>query len=141
MENPTNQVEVQEDEQVQEEQVAAEPVVTAEAPPTPTPTPTPPPTPEPQPVAKPPAQTVQMDGLMGVNLDVVVEIGRAQMTMGEILELQNGSVVELDRIAGDVVDVLINDKLMARGEVVIVDDKFGVRITEILSPIETGRKH
>ena len=106
--------------------------------------PSPPPGPTPMPDAAPAAvdasQGMRMDGLMSVNLEVVVEIGRAQMSMGEILELQNGSVVELDRVAGDVVDVLINDKLMARGEVVIVDDKFGVRITEILSRDETGRR-
>ncbi|KAA3648374.1 MAG: flagellar motor switch protein FliN [Chloroflexi bacterium] len=141
METNVDQIqEAQEVPQVQEEltppsdeQAAAEPV---EAP-----TPQPAPVPQPAPAATPDSQGVRMDGLMGVNLDVVVEIGRAQMSMGEILELQNGSVVELDRVAGDVVDVLINDKLMARGEVVIVDDKFGVRITDILSRDEPGRKH
>ena len=51
-----------------------------------------------------------------------------------MLALQNGALVELDRMAGDAVDVLVNDKLMARGEVVVVDDKFGIRVTEILTP-------
>lgn len=72
--------------------------------------------------------------LMDVNLQFTVELGRTQMPVRQILELQNGSVVELDRIAGEAVDVYINEHLMARGEVVVVDDKFGVRITELISP-------
>jgi flagellar motor switch protein FliN len=75
-----------------------------------------------------------IDMLMDVNLQFTVELGRTQMPVRQILELQNGSVVELDRIAGDAVDVFINEHLMARGEVVVVDDKFGVRITELISP-------
>lgn len=78
------------------------------------------------------AETIDM--LMDVNLQFTVELGRTQMPVRQILELQNGSVVELDRIAGDAVDVYINEHLMARGEVVVVDDKFGVRITELISP-------
>lgn len=70
--------------------------------------------------------------LMDVPLRVAVELGRTRMLVREVLELRPGSVVELDRIAGDSVDVLINDRLMARGEVVVVDDKFGIRITEII---------
>lgn len=72
--------------------------------------------------------------LMDVNLQFTVELGRTQMPVRQILELQNGSVVELDRVAGEAVDVYINEHLMARGEVVVVDDKFGVRITELISP-------
>jgi flagellar motor switch protein FliN/FliY len=72
--------------------------------------------------------------LMDVNLQFTVELGRTQMPVRQILELQSGSVVELDRIAGEAVDVFINEHLMARGEVVVVDDKFGVRITELISP-------
>jgi flagellar motor switch protein FliN/FliY len=75
-----------------------------------------------------------IDMLMDVNLQFTVELGRTQMPVRQILELQNGSVVELDRIAGEAVDVFINEHLMARGEVVVVDDKFGVRITELISP-------
>lgn len=72
--------------------------------------------------------------LMDVNLLFTVELGRTQMSIKHVLELQKGSVVELDRIAGEPVDVYINEHIMARGEVVVVDDKFGVRITELIAP-------
>jgi len=75
-----------------------------------------------------------MDLLMDISLKVTVELGRTRMTFNQVLELQNGSVVELDRLAGDPVDVFVNDRIIARGEVVVVDDKFGVRITELISP-------
>lgn len=74
-----------------------------------------------------------IDLLMDVSMRVTVELGRTRMQLAQILELQHGSVVELDRLAGDPVDVFVNDCLVARGEVVIVDDKFGVRITEMIS--------
>lgn len=83
-------------------------------------------------------QPESIEMLMDVNMQFTVELGRTQMPVRQILELQNGSVVELDRIAGEAVDVFINEHLMARGEVVVVDDKFGVRITELISP--TKRK-
>jgi flagellar motor switch protein FliN/FliY len=72
--------------------------------------------------------------LMDVNLLFTVELGRTQMPIKHVLELQKGSVVELDRIAGEPVDVYVNEHLMARGEVVVVDDKFGIRITELIAP-------
>jgi flagellar motor switch protein FliN/FliY len=75
-----------------------------------------------------------LDLLMDVPLKISVELGRTKLSVREVLDLQSGAVVELDRMAGDPVDVLVNDKLMARGEVVVVDDKFGIRITEILTP-------
>ena len=68
-----------------------------------------------------PGAPASMDILMDVPLRVTVELGRAQMSVRQILELQNGAVVELDRLAGEAVDILVNDKLMARGEVVVVD--------------------
>jgi len=74
-----------------------------------------------------------IDLLMDVSLRVTVELGRTRMQLAQILELQHGSVVELDRLAGDLVDVFVNDCMVARGEVVVVDDKFGVRITEMVS--------
>ena len=74
-----------------------------------------------------------MDLLMDVSLAVTVELGRARMPLRQVLELQNGSVIELDRLAGDPVDVFVNNRLIARGEVVVVDDKFGVRVTELIS--------
>jgi flagellar motor switch protein FliN/FliY len=74
-----------------------------------------------------------IDLLMDVSLRVSVELGRTRMQLAQILELQHGSVIELDRLAGDAVDIFVNDCMVARGEVVIVDDKFGVRITEMIS--------
>ena len=74
-----------------------------------------------------------IDLLMDVSLRVSVELGRTRMQLAQILELQHGSVIELDRLAGDPVDIFVNDCIVARGEVVIVDDKFGVRITEMVS--------
>jgi flagellar motor switch protein FliN/FliY len=75
-----------------------------------------------------------IDLLLDVSMRVTVELGRTRMPLSQILELQHGSVVELDRLAGDPVDIFVNDCMIARGEVVIVDDKFGVRITEMVSP-------
>ena len=74
-----------------------------------------------------------IDLLMDVSLRISVELGRTRMHLAQILELQHGSVIELDRLAGDPVDVFVNDCMVARGEVVIVDDKFGVRITEMIN--------
>lgn len=75
-----------------------------------------------------------LDLLMDVSLQLAVELGRSRMSVRQILDLQKGSVVELDRLAGDPVDVYVNNHLIGRGEVVVVDDKFGVRIHELLSP-------
>jgi len=81
-----------------------------------------------------PAGSSAISMLMDVNLLFTVELGRTQMPIKHVLELQKGSVVELDRVAGEPVDVYVNEHLMARGEVVVVDDKFGIRITELLAP-------
>ncbi len=75
-----------------------------------------------------------MDLLMDVALRVTAELGRTAMAIKDVLSLGNGSVIELDKLAGDPVDLLVNGTLMARGEVVVVDDNFGVRITEVLAP-------
>jgi flagellar motor switch protein FliN len=71
--------------------------------------------------------------LMDVALEVSVELGSSHMSIGEILALRTGSVIELDKLAGEPVDVSVNGTLIARGEVVVVDEKFGVRITEVVS--------
>ena len=71
--------------------------------------------------------------LMDVALEVSVELGRSHMSIAEILALRTGSVIELDKLAGEPVDVSVNGTLIARGEVVVVDEKFGVRITEVVS--------
>jgi len=78
--------------------------------------------------------------IMGVPLDITVEIGRTRMPVKNILEVRQGSIVELDRQAGDPVDVIVNGQLIAKGDVVIVDDNFGVRITEILSKRDLSKK-
>jgi len=76
-------------------------------------------------------------GLLGdVELNVKVELGRAEMTIGDVLRLGEGSVVELDKLAGDPVDVLVNERLVARGEVLILNDNFCVRISEIVAAPE-----
>nr|WP_320145459.1 flagellar motor switch phosphatase FliY [uncultured Anaeromusa sp.] len=81
-----------------------------------------------------------VDGNIGLILDVplqvTVELGRTKKLIREILELSPGSVLELDKLAGEPVDVLVNGKLLAKGEVVVIDENFGVRITDIVSPIE-----
>jgi flagellar motor switch protein FliN len=79
-------------------------------------------------------ESTAINMLMDVNLLFTVELGRTHMPIKQVLELQKGSVVELDRIAGEPVDIFVNEHLMARGEVVVVDDKFGVRITELIAP-------
>jgi flagellar motor switch protein FliN/FliY len=83
-------------------------------------------------------EAANIDLLMDVSLRVTVELGRTQMMLRQVLELQNGSVVELDRLAGDPVDIFVNERLIARGEVVVVDDKFGVKITELISSDGVG---
>ncbi len=80
--------------------------------------------------------STNLDLLLGVTLQVSVELGRTKMNIEEILHLGPGSVVELDKLAGEPVDVLVNDKMIAKGEVVVLDDRFGVRITDVLSPAQ-----
>jgi flagellar motor switch protein FliN/FliY len=82
------------------------------------------------------AQNRRLDLLLDVPLDVSVELGRTRMTIQDLLALTPGSVIELDKVAGEPLDILINDRLVARGEAVVVNDKFGVRITDIVSPQE-----
>lgn len=75
-----------------------------------------------------------IDLLLGVNLQVTVEIGRARLPIRDVLALNSGSIVELDKLAGEKVDVLVNGHRIATGEVVVVDENFGVRITDVISP-------
>ncbi|MBA4385746.1 MAG: flagellar motor switch protein FliN [Anaerolinea sp.] len=79
-----------------------------------------------------------IDMLMDVPLTVTIELGRTEMSLKQALELNQGSVIELSRLAGDPIDVFVNEKLIARGEVVVVDDKFAVRITELFSNNNKG---
>ncbi len=75
-----------------------------------------------------------LDLLMDIPLEVSVELGRVRMVVRDVIELGSGSIVEIDKAAGEPVDVMVNNRLVARGEVVVIEDNFGVRITEILSP-------
>ncbi len=74
-----------------------------------------------------------LDLLMNVSLGVSAELGRCSMRVSEVLKLGKGSIVELDRLAGGPIDVLVNNRLVARGEVVAVEDRFGVRVTEVIA--------
>lgn len=84
--------------------------------------------------------TAELDVILDIPLQVSVELGRMSMLVQDVVELGTGSIVEIDKAAGDPVDVLVNGKLVARGEVVVIEDNFGVRITEILSPKERVHK-
>ncbi|MFG6115109.1 flagellar motor switch phosphatase FliY [Halobacillus sp. MO56] len=81
-----------------------------------------------------------LDMLLDIPLKVTVELGRAKRTIKDILELSSGSVVELDKLAGEPVDIHVNNKLIAQGEVVVIDENFGVRVTDILSPKDRLKK-
>jgi flagellar motor switch protein FliN/FliY len=77
-----------------------------------------------------------IDLILDISLDVTVELGRVRMLIKDVLELAAGSIIELDRVAGEPVDVLVNGRLIAKGEVVVIEDNFGIRLTEIISPAE-----
>lgn len=77
--------------------------------------------------------------ILDVPLQVTVELGRTKKKIRDILELSTGSIVELDKLAGEPVDILVNGKLLAKGEVVVIDENFGVRITDIVSPLERAK--
>ena len=81
-----------------------------------------------------PGELAELALLGEVNLEVSVELGRVTMRLRDILALREGTVVELDRTAGAPVDVLVNGTLVARGDVVVVDDELGVRITQVVEP-------
>ncbi len=77
-----------------------------------------------------------LDFILDIPLKVSVELGRAKVVIKDLLQLGQGSVVELDKLAGEPLEVLVNGKLIARGEVVTVNEKFGIRLTDIISPLE-----
>ena len=80
--------------------------------------------------------TPSSDMILDVNVRLSLEIGRAQVTIRDLLKLAPGSVVEFERPAGDPLDVLVNDRLVAHGEVVMVNDRYGVRFTEAIGAVE-----
>ena len=77
-----------------------------------------------------------MDLILDIPLTVAVELGRSKMLINDLLQLGQGSVIELTKLVGEPLEVLVNQKLVARGEVVVVNEKFGVRLTDIVSPME-----
>ncbi|HHH36383.1 MAG TPA: flagellar motor switch protein FliN [Gammaproteobacteria bacterium] len=81
-----------------------------------------------------------LDMILDIPVNVAVEIGRSKITISNLLKLNQGSVVELDRLAGEPMDVLVNGTLIAHGEVVVVNEKFGIRLTDIISPTERVKK-
>ncbi len=81
-------------------------------------------------------ETPSLEILMDIPMEISVELGRVRLQIKDVVDLGSGSIVEIEKAAGDPVDVLVNGRLVARGEVVVIEDNFGVRITEILSPAE-----
>ncbi|MEI8634154.1 flagellar motor switch protein FliN [Vibrio sp. PP-XX7] len=78
----------------------------------------------------------KLDTIMDIPVTISMEVGRSQISIRNLLQLNQGSVVELDRIAGESLDVLVNGTLIAHGEVVVVNDKFGIRLTDVISQTE-----
>ena len=77
-----------------------------------------------------------LDFVLDIPLEISVELGRARMLISELLQLGQGSVIELNKLAGEPLEIFVNQRLIARGEVVVVNEKFGIKMTDILSPTE-----
>lgn len=86
------------------------------------------------------AEARDLDFILDLPLEVSVELGRTRILINDLLQLGQGSIVELNKLAGEPLEILVNQKLVARGEAVVVNEKFGVRITDILSPLERVRQ-
>lgn len=86
------------------------------------------------------SEDVNLDVILDVPVTISMEIGRTQVNIRNLLQLNQGSVVELDRLAGEPMDVLVNGTLVAHGEVVVVNEKFGIRLTDVISPSERVRR-
>ncbi len=82
----------------------------------------------------------RLDAILDIPVTISMEVGRSQISIRNLLQLNQGSVVELDRVAGEPLDVLVNGTLIAHGEVVVVNDKFGIRLTDVISQIERIKK-
>lgn len=83
---------------------------------------------------------VNLDVLLDVPVTLAMEVGRTRLSIRNLLQLNQGSVVELDRTAGEPLDVFVNGTLVAHGEVVVINEKFGIRLTDVISPAERVRK-
>ena len=82
----------------------------------------------------------KLDAILAIAVTITLEVGRSQISIRNLLQLNQGSVVELDRVAGEPLDVLVNGTLIAHGEVVVVNDKFGIRLTDVISQTERIKK-
>ncbi|WP_221074134.1 flagellar motor switch protein FliN [Agarivorans aestuarii] len=82
----------------------------------------------------------KLDSIMDIPVTISMEVGRSNISIRNLLQLNQGSVVELDRVAGEPLDVLVNGTLIAHGEVVVVNDKFGIRLTDVISQTERIKK-
>ncbi len=82
----------------------------------------------------------KLDPILDIPVTITMEVGRSQISIRNLLQLNQGSVVELDRVAGEPLDVLVNGTLIAHGEVVVVNDKFGIRLTDVISQTERIKK-
>jgi flagellar motor switch protein FliN/FliY len=85
---------------------------------------------------RPEAGKHELDFILDIPLDVSAELGRTRLLINELLQLGQGSVVELNKLAGEPLEIFVNGKLVARGEAVVINEKFGIRLTDIISPIE-----
>jgi len=84
-------------------------------------------------------ERADLDFILDIPLELSVELGTTKMLVNDLLQLGQGSVIELNKLAGEALEVFINRKLVARGEVVVVNEKFGIRLTDIISPLERVR--
>ncbi len=82
----------------------------------------------------------KLDAILDIPVTISMEVGRSNISIRNLLQLNQGSVVELDRVAGEALDVMVNGTLIAHGEVVVVNDKFGIRLTDVISQIERIKK-
>ncbi|HIF9064885.1 TPA: flagellar motor switch protein FliN [Photobacterium damselae] len=82
----------------------------------------------------------KLDSILDIPVTISMEVGRTQISIRNLLQLNQGSVVELDRVAGESLDVMVNGTLIAHGEVVVVNDKFGIRLTDVISQTERIKK-
>lgn len=92
------------------------------------------------PIAAPAANDAKLEVILDVPVTLTLEVGRTRLPIRSLLQLAQGSVVELERAAGEPLDVFVNGTLIAHGEVVVVNDKFGIRLTDVISPAERIRK-
>jgi flagellar motor switch protein FliN/FliY len=87
-----------------------------------------------------PKEKRKLDTILDIPVTIAMEVGRSNISIRNLLQLNQGSVVELDRVAGEPLDVLVNGTLIAHGEVVVVNDKFGIRLTDVISQLERIKK-